>query len=288
MNLPYDRRKKSRHLFNRKGNDKLYPAMAGVHPRKNVSRGGCRLKVETDHISWKSAPQMAARYYPLFLSLEGKTCLVVGGGAVGERKVGTLLKFGALVRLVARELSEELEGKRAQNLIVWAAKEYDRSQLQAVSLVFAATDDLNVNRMIASDARELGLWCNMAAEPELGSFIVPSVVERGAISIAVSTSGKSPAAAKLLRQKLECEIGDEWDFFVRLLGQLRETFKARGVVEKAGREVLTRLAQLPIPQWLGECRSAEALAKTIETCRPVMSAQETKGLWENLWNLFSL
>ena len=90
----------------------------------------------------------------------------------------------------------------------------------------------------------------MATEPDLGSFIVPSVFERGALSIAISTSGLSPAVAKLLRQKLELEIGPEWDFFIRLLGELRECFKSRGVAEKQGREIFTRLAGLPIPERL--------------------------------------
>ncbi len=231
---------------------------------------------------------MPARYYPLFLSLEGRTCLVVGGGAVGERKVGTLLKYGAVIRLVARELSAGLEEKRAEKLIVWVATRYERSHLNGVSLVFAATDDLDLNRAIAADARELGVWCNMATEPELGSFIVPSVFERGALNIAISTSGLSPAAAKLLRKKLELEMGAEWDFFVRLLGELREIFKSRGVVEKAGREILGRLARLPVPEWIKQGRVGEALDKTVETCRPAMSAEETRAVWENLWDLFSL
>ncbi|MDR3570390.1 MAG: bifunctional precorrin-2 dehydrogenase/sirohydrochlorin ferrochelatase [Syntrophobacteraceae bacterium] len=230
---------------------------------------------------------MPAGYYPLFLSLEGRVCLVVGGGAVGERKVGTLLRYGATVRLVARELSAGLEKKRAEKSIDWAATRYERSHLVGVSLVFAATDDLALNREVATDARELGVWCNMATEPEVGSFIVPSVFERGALHIAVSTSGLSPAAAKLLRQKLEGEIGPEWDFFVRLLGKLRETLKSRGVVAKSGRQILSGLARLPIPQWLEEGRAGEALDKTIQTCRPAMTPEETRAVWENLWNLFS-
>ena len=231
---------------------------------------------------------MPARYYPLLLSLEGTTCLVVGGGAVGERKVGSLLKYGAAIRLVARELSAGLEQKRAEKLIDWIATRYQRSHLEGIGLAFAATDDLELNRTIAADARELGVWCNMATEPELGSFIVPSVFERGTLNIAISTSGRSPAAAKLLRQKLEREIGPQWDFFVRLLGELRETFKSRGVVEKSGREILSRLARLPIPQWIEEGRAGEALEKTVESCRPAMTADETRAVWENLWNLFSL
>ena len=230
---------------------------------------------------------MPARYYPLFVSLEGKTCLVVGGGAVGERKVGTLLKYGAAIRLVARELNAGLEEKRAENLIEWVATRYERSHLEGVSLAFAATDDQDLNRAIAAEAGELGVWCNMATDPELGSFIVPSLFERGTINIAVSTSGLSPAASKLLRQKLEMEIGPEWDFFVRLLGKLREIVKARGTAEKSGREILSRLARLPIPEWIEEGLGGEALEETVKSCRPAMTDDETRAVWENLWNLFS-
>ncbi len=174
------------------------------------------------------------RYYPLFLAIEGRTCLVVGAGAVGERKVRTLLKYGAKIRLVARELSAWLEEKRSEKLVIWAGERYERSHLQGISLAFAATDDPDLNRAIAADAGELGVWCNMATDPDLGSFIVPSVFEQGALSVAISTSGLSPAVAKLLKQKLQLEIGPEWDFFVRLLGELRQCFKSRGSSGKTG------------------------------------------------------
>ncbi len=264
-----------RHLFNRFGNDKLQGAL------------------EDGRVLWKpmmpmeKCPATPSRYYPLFLSLEGKTCLVVGGGAVGERKVGTLLKYGPAIRLVARQLSAGLEEMRTLGLIDWIAKGYEKSLLDGISLVFAATDDLDLNRAIAADAFDRGLWCNMATEPERGSFIVPSVFERGMISVAVSTAGGSPAVAKLLRQKLELEIGSEWDFFVRLLYELRQRVKDGGIVEKEGRELLARVARLPIPQWLAEGRAGVALAKTVQSCGPVMTADQTRALWENVWNLFS-
>ena len=227
------------------------------------------------------------RYYPLFLAIEGRTCLVVGAGAVGERKVRTLLEYGAKIRLVARELSAWIEEKRSQNLVCWVGPQYERSHLRGVSLAFAATDDKALNRAVAADARELGVWCNMATEPDSGSFIVPSIVERGALSIAISTSGLSPAVAKMLRQKLEMEIGPEWDFFIRLLGCLRDCFKSGGVTEKQGREIFTRLAELPIPEWLKQGRREQVLAKILENCRQVMSATEIEAVWENLWNHFS-
>ena len=208
------------------------------------------------------------RYYPLFLAIEGRICLVVGGGAVGERKIRTLLEYGANIRLVARELSVWIAGKHAENLLSWVGTRYERSHLLGVSLAFAATDDMDLNRAIAEDARKLGVWCNMAAEPDLGSFIVPSIVELGALSIAISTSGLSPAVAKVLRQKLEIEFGPEWDFFIRLLGQLRECFKFRGVTEKQARAIFTRLAGLPVPEWLKQGRREQAFAETFENLQP--------------------
>jgi len=237
-----------------------------------------------------SAPGIAGKarsYYPLFLAIAGRTCLVVGAGAVGERKVRTLLKYGAKIRLVARDLSAWLKEKRSQGAITWAGQQYERSQLRGISLVFAATDDLDLNRTVAADALELGILCNMATEPDLGTFIVPSVFERGTLSIAISTSGLSPAVAKMLRQKLEKDIGREWDFFIRLLGELRERFRAGGVAEKQCEKIFNRLAGQPIPELIRQGCPEKALEKTLECCSPVVAGDEIKVLWENQWNLFS-
>lgn len=232
-------------------------------------------------------PTTPVRYYPVFLAIEGKTCLVVGAGAVGERKIGTLLEHGARIRLVAREVSAWIEERCSENRVSWVGERYEKSHLLGVSLAFAATDDFNLNRTIAADARELGIWCNTATEPDAGSFVVPSIVERGALNIAVSTSGLSPAIAKVLRQKLEMEIGPEWDFFVRLLGGLRECFKVRGIAEGRGRDIFTRLAGLPIPEWLRQGRGEQAFTETLAICRAVVSEAETRAVWDSLWNLYS-
>jgi precorrin-2 dehydrogenase/sirohydrochlorin ferrochelatase len=229
----------------------------------------------------------SGRYYPLFLAIEGQICLVVGAGAVGERKVRTLLKYGAQVRLVAPELSPWLKEKCGEEAVTWAGRQYEKSHLQGASLAFATTDDPEVNRTVAADAREMGVWCNMASDPELGSFIVPSAFERGPLSIAISTTGFSPAIAKQLRLKLEKEIGPEWEFFIRLLGELRQSFKSNGLAEKEGEQIFRRLAALPIPEWLKLGRTQKALEKTIESCGSTIPEPEIKGIWEDLWNHFS-
>ncbi|MCE5335196.1 MAG: bifunctional precorrin-2 dehydrogenase/sirohydrochlorin ferrochelatase [Desulfobacteraceae bacterium] len=224
-----------------------------------------------------------ARYYPLFLSIEGRTCLVAGGGAVAERKVETLLGYGAHIRLIALDISAQLRKRCSEGSVTWAGLRYAREHLQGVCLVFAATSDKELNRTIAADAAALGLWCNMASDPELGTFIVPSVVERGPLSIAMSTSGLSPAIAKRLRCKLESEIGAEWELFIRFLGALREMLKSRNVNPDDSRRILGDLSSLPIPEWLKEGGKDKAFLKISETCSPLLNEADLQPVWDNLW-----
>lgn len=223
----------------------------------------------------------------MFLDLRGRTCVVVGGGEVGERKVRTLLKYGARVRLVARETTAWLAGKCAQNEIDLAGRTYERVYLEGAALVFAATDDRELNRTVAADARRLGLWCNMAADPEMGSFIVPSVMERGPVSIAASTAGLSPALARVIRQKLEREFGAEWEFFIRLLGELRKSFKSGNIREEESRRIFREIAALPVPQWLRENGRDRAFREVSEICGPHLGEGELQRIWEDLWKPFS-
>jgi precorrin-2 dehydrogenase / sirohydrochlorin ferrochelatase len=228
-----------------------------------------------------------APYYPLFLAIDGLTCLVVGGGEVGERKIRTLLKHGATVRLVAGELTPWLDKICSERSIFLAGRLYERAHLEGVSLVFAATSDMEINRKIAADSREMGIWCNMASDPILGSFIVPSVVERGPLSIAVSTSGLSPAIARALRLKLEREFGAEWEFFIGLMGELREYLKSRGIRDKDSRSLFSDLAALPLPEWLQQGDGEKCFLKVSEICSPLLSKEELQPIWDSLWKVFS-
>lgn len=228
----------------------------------------------------------SGHYYPLFLSIEGRTCLVVGGGAVAERKVRSLLKYGASVRLIARELTPWLKEQCSGTKICLAGDRYEKAHLESISLVFAATSDMELNRVVAEDARVRGLWCNMATDPELGSFIVPSVVEKGVLSIAISTAGLSPAVAKMLREKLESEFGAEWEFFIELLGELRKYFKSRHVQEKDCKRVFSGLAALPVPQWLREGGEEKALLKVSEICSPLVDREGLQLIWDDVWKPF--
>jgi len=225
-------------------------------------------------------------FYPLFLDIGGMSCLVVGGGSVGERKTKGLLRCGARVRLVAGQLTPWLDRACSKGDVQFSGKEYHKTFLAGTALVFAATSDRELNRTIRDDALELGVWCNMATDPELGSFIVPSLVERGALSIAVSTAGLSPAVARALRLRLENEFGAEWEFFIQLLGALRKSIISASTEERDSRRVFNALAALPLPEWLRQGEWEKAFLKVSETCGPLLGAEELQSTWDHLWKPF--
>ena len=161
------------------------------------------------------------RYYPLFLDISRRRCVVVGGGSVAERKVERLLACGARVEVVDRRLTPALAAMKAEGVIVHHDADYDEAQLRGAFLVIGATDSDTVNERIARDARALAIPVNIVDDPLRCDFILPSVVERGDLLIAVSTGGKSPALAKRLRKELEEAYGPEYGVLIEILGELR-------------------------------------------------------------------
>jgi len=157
-------------------------------------------------------------YYPVFLDLRDRLSVVVGGGLVALRKVESLIGAGARVRVVAPEVTPELNGLEGVEIKL---KPYDSRDLAGAWVVIAATDDEAVNLAVGRDAAKRRIFCNVVDRPQQCSFIVPSVVERGPIKIAISTGGVSPALAKRLRMELGSMVGDEYVSLARLLGALR-------------------------------------------------------------------
>ncbi len=176
------------------------------------------------------------RYYPLCLDISGKCCVVVGGGNVAERKVERLLHCGARVEVVGKALTPMLAVWKGEGRIVHRETEYEDSSLSGASLVIGATDDEAVNRQISKDARARGIPVNIVDDPVRCDFILPSIVERGGLMIAISTSGKSPALAKKLREELEAAYGPEYAVLLDILGELREKVIASGSSSAENRE----------------------------------------------------
>jgi len=162
------------------------------------------------------------KYYPVHLDINNRNCLVVGGGGVGTRKVKTLLECGARVTVVSMEFSRQLRELAASGGIDLEQRSYRSEDLNGIFLVIGATNDMKLNRQISHDAEKLYTLCNIADRPEVCNFILPSIVRRDDLVITVSTSGKSPAMAKKLRQALENEYGEEYGKLLRLMGAIRK------------------------------------------------------------------
>ena len=184
-------------------------------------------------------------WYPIFLNIAGETCLVVGGGEVAERKVAALLEHGARVKVVARRASPALRQLAAQGKIELKESAFNPSDLERLkpgrSLVFIATDDREVNREVFAEADALGLAANTADDPELCAFLVPAVVRRGSLHIAISTEGKSPLLARRIREKLEAEFGPEYAVLVELLGDFRSLVMRSGLDQSDRRKAFQEL-----------------------------------------------
>jgi len=152
------------------------------------------------------------RHYPAFLKLAGRRAVVVGGGRVAERKALALLKADAAVKLISPKLTPRLSRLVGRGRVFHRARRYRKGDVAGAFLVVAATDSGEVNARVARDAPFL---CNVVDAPELSNFIVPSVLERGDLLIAVSTAGVSPAFARSIRLELEKFYGPEFGDYLR-------------------------------------------------------------------------
>lgn len=171
-------------------------------------------------------------YYPVFLELKGRPCLVIGGGAVACQKAKALLTCGAKVRVVSPRLGPGLSRLHKQKRMRWGRHTFKGRDLEGVELVVAATDDRRVNERASRLAGRQRIWINVVDQPRLCSYIVPSVVRRGRMEIAISTGGISPALSKWIRKDLEKRYGREIGTLLgrsaRIRGKIREAVPSYG------------------------------------------------------------
>jgi precorrin-2 dehydrogenase/sirohydrochlorin ferrochelatase len=183
------------------------------------------------------------RYYPISLDIQNRKCLVVGGGSVGTRKVITLLECGATVSVVSIEATEKLQELSTNGQIRLERRPFKTSDLHGKFLVMGATDNSEINRHIYAEAQCLGVLCNIADHPEACDFILPAIVNRGDLTIAISTSGKSPAFAKKLRKDLEKEFGTEYADFLKLMGEIRKKLLSEDHEPEAHKHLFEQLIE---------------------------------------------
>jgi siroheme synthase-like protein len=162
--------------------------------------------------------------YPVNLDVAGRRCVVVGGGRVAGRKVEGLVACGAVVKVVAPSISDEVKAAATS----WDERAYATGDLDGARLVITATDDPAVNQRVFDDAEAAGVWVNSADDPERCSFTLPAVARQGPITVAVGTGGASPALASWLRDRLAADLGPEYATLAGLLAEARAIVKAAG------------------------------------------------------------
>lgn len=212
-----------------------------------------------------------AKYYPIFLNIQGKKCVVVGGGNVAWRKVCSLKEAGAKVTVVSPDFCPELEGETGVERI---QQKYDTAILKGAALVIASTDDGVVNKKVYRDAIESGILVNVVDKPELCSFIVPASVMRGNLCISISTGGASPALARNIRENLEQHFGEEYDEFTKLLSEMRQKMLSEITNESIRRDILQRIAEPDILEIIKQKGVPEAKKKIGEIIFEKISASK--------------
>jgi precorrin-2 dehydrogenase/sirohydrochlorin ferrochelatase len=226
-------------------------------------------------------------FYPICLDLEGKQCVVVGGGRVAERKVLGLLSCSAQVTVISPELTEELLHQHADGRIQWIEREYRQGDLEKAMLVIAATDDEETQKQIYEEAATSNLLLNVADVPQRCNFILPATVRRGDLTIAISTSGKSPALARKLRMELEKRYGSEYRILVNILGALRPEILASGLPQSENEKLFKNLLHDDMAEWIKD-RKWDTIAKHLRTVlgdragddllQKVLTSLDEKGL----------
>ena len=217
-------------------------------------------------------------FLPIFLNIDGRRCLVVGGGEVASRKVNQLLKAGARVMVAAPRLCPVLERQRDGQVIEYLPTAFQEALLEGCELVIAATNDAAVNSQVSELAQRRHLPVNVVDNPGLCSFIMPSVVDRDPIQIAVSTGGASPVLARLLRVRLETLIPTSYGKLAALMQSFRERVKRKFPESVVRRRFWEEVLQGPIAEMLfaGQERAAlEALEqRLIGDAHPVVPSGE--------------
>ena len=160
-------------------------------------------------------------YYPISLEMSNRPCLVIGSGAVAERKAEALLAVGALITVISPKLTEQLSSWVGKGKIDHIAREYQDGDLDGYEMVFVATDNNDVNKAVAQEGRRRRVWVNAADDPENCDFILPSVLRRGDLTVAVGTGGASPALARAIREDLEGYITEDYTLLTRITGEVR-------------------------------------------------------------------
>jgi siroheme synthase-like protein len=184
--------------------------------------------------------------FPMFLKLEGRLVVVVGGGNIAEGKIPGVRAAGARIRLIAPSITPQIAEWVRFGKIDWLPKEFESRDLEGAFLVIAATSAAGVNEAVFREAEAFGILCNAVDDIDHCHFYYGAVVQRGDLQIAISTNGKSPALAQRLRQEFETQFGPEYEVWLQWLGAAREALRASGPTSETTKNLLHELASRPM------------------------------------------
>ena len=186
-------------------------------------------------------------FYPINVNIEGKKCLVVGGGKTAERKVATLVRYGGEVVLVSPAATPRLRSYAQKRKILWHKRRFKLTDLSGAFLVFSATDSETLNREIGQEAKKRTILVNVVDTPEDCDFISPSLVERGHLTISISTAGLAPLLSKHIRKDLEQYFGREYRRYTLLVAKVRSALlRDKTLTAQEKKKKLKHLLSLPI------------------------------------------
>ncbi len=220
-------------------------------------------------------------YYPVYLNLAGKRCVIFGGGRIAQGKIGTLRQSGASITVISPDATPGIRRAAEQGDVEWIARKYQPGDLEGAFIAVAATNVWYVNREIFEEAERLGVLLNVVDDPDLCSFIAPSIVKRDPVTLAISTGGASPALARKIRETLAGDPNLRWADLAPALAEARKDIKARRIVVDPERwqccitEDLLELAQSGQPDRAVEQLLARLLdpkqpdlCSSLEQCNP--------------------
>lgn len=217
---------------------------------------------------------MAREYYPVFFDLQGRSVLVVGGGQLALEKVQGLLAAQAMVTVVAPALNEELASLRNEGQIQHLAREYQQGDMHGRALVMAAGDDRSANQSLHADARDIGVPLNAADDPANCDFILPAVVRKPPLTLAISTGGGSPAMARRIREELTDYLDAETSSLAELVAEVRAELRGRGLFRSIPAESWQSAMDGQLRILLAQRRRDEAKALLMTRLRAAMAESD--------------
>lgn len=217
-------------------------------------------------------------YFPIFVDLKDRECLVVGGGDVAARKIALLLSAGARVQVVAPELTAAVQARVDNGEISYLRSAFEASHVARQMLIIAATNDRAINEHVAAAAREANIPVNVVDTPDLCSFVVPSIVDRSPVVVAISTGGASPVLARLIRARLESSIPAAYGRLASLTGRFRDKVKAKFKTSNERRGFWERILQGPVTELM--LSGAEEEAETMLAAELAKESGQSNGVGE--------